>query len=98
MKERLLYLRAEVDNFRKAANREIEELRRNGNVALLRSLVPVSRMLDSINHLAQNEKNERMAEGLDIISKQLSRVFEIFGMSITENLESSFGSEELSAE
>jgi molecular chaperone GrpE (heat shock protein) len=45
-KGQLLYLRAEIDNFRKSADREIEELRWSGNAALLRRLLPIVHMLD----------------------------------------------------
>lgn len=86
-KDRLLYLRAEIDNFRKTADRETEELRRSGNAALLRRLLPVARMLDSAVRTARDEKNEPMAAGLEMISKQLSTVFEKFGMNDCEAAE-----------
>ncbi len=86
-KDRLLYLRADIDNFRKSADREIEELRQSGNAALLRRLHPIARMLGFAVRTALNEKNEPMAKGLEMISKQLCAVFEKFGMKGSEAAE-----------
>lgn len=79
MREKLLYLRAEMDNFRKTADDEITRLRRNGEKALLRQLTPVSGLLDSAILAARSESNAGMAVGLEMISKQLSAVFQKFG-------------------
>ncbi len=85
IKEQLLYLQADIENLRKRSERETAELRRTGNTALLRELIPVSRMLDRTICVAQQEQDEGMAIGLEMISRQLSAVFEKFGMRIPEN-------------
>lgn len=85
VREKLLYLRAELENFRRAADRENAALRRAGEEALLRQLIPVAGLLSSAILVARQEKDEGMALGLEMISRQLQAVFQKFGMSMTKN-------------
>lgn len=85
MREELLYLQAELDNYRRTADREGAVLRRAGEQALLRQLVPVAGLLESAILTARQEENDPMAVGLEMISKQLSAVFQKFGMSMAAN-------------
>lgn len=80
LEEELLYLRADVDNFRKAADRELEELRQAGNKELLGQMIPVVDLLRSAIHIAVRRGDEGMATGLEMIMKQLVGVFRRFDM------------------
>lgn len=86
--EKLLYLWAELDNFRKMADGENAELRRTVNEALLQHLIPVAGLLDSAIRLARKENNDGMAVGLEMILKQFLALFQKYGVSITENSDS----------
>lgn len=85
MREELLYLQAELDNFRRMADRDSTALRRDGEQALLRQLVPVAGLLESAILTARQEENDPMAVGLEMISKQLSGVFQKFSMNMAAN-------------
>lgn len=62
MKDRVLRSQAELENVRRRAQREVDEERRYGNVALIRDLLPA---LDNIDRaLAAAEKAEDASAGL----------------------------------
>ncbi len=84
LRDRLLRLQADFDNFRKRVARENLELIKSANGELIESLLPV---LDHFGHALESmEKTgggapEAYAEGVRIINSELLRTLEHFGLS-----------------
>lgn len=60
-------------------------MKRTGEEALLRQLIPVTGLLDSTIRVVRQEKSQGMAVGLEMIQKQIQALFQKFGMSMPEN-------------
>ena len=73
--DRALRLQAELENYRKRAEREIQEVRRYSDLPLMRELLPV---LDNMNRVIdaaeQAHDVESLLEGVKIVVRQLQDV------------------------
>lgn len=80
-----LYLRARADleNFRKRAQREKEDLSRFANENLLREILPVADNLErALEHARQSEGgNGGLLQGVEMTLGQFQRVLEKFGVT-----------------
>jgi molecular chaperone GrpE len=82
--ERLLRKQAELDNFRKRAQREKEELRQRAAEDLIRDLLPV---LDGIERALRQRAPaipETFYQGMELLHRQLSEVLARAGLEAIE--------------
>jgi len=85
-----LYLRARADleNFRRRAQKDKEDLAKFANENLLRELLPV---LDNLSRALEHAKNDEtdggaLIEGVEMTLVQLSKVLEQFGVTPVESV------------
>lgn len=79
LKDQLLRLRAEFDNFRKRTARENERFRAGANAALISDLLPV---LDNLERALgfKEDTSGSLAEGMEMVRKQMIELFERSGL------------------
>jgi molecular chaperone GrpE len=71
LKDALLRMAADFDNFRKRTRRELDEARRNGREDLLRALLPVFDNLErAIQSATRTSDVKAMTEGLTMVQRQ----------------------------
>ncbi|MBE0599129.1 MAG: nucleotide exchange factor GrpE [Desulfuromonadales bacterium] len=78
-----LYLRsqAELDNYRKRAQRDREDLQRFANEAILREVLPVLDNLErAVEHASGDQGGEALLQGVQLTLSQLQKVLEKFGV------------------
>ncbi len=81
LEEKLLYLQAEFENFRKLKAREAQELVKYGNEKLLKELIPVVDNLDmALEHAAKSEDAKGIGEGIQLTLNQFLKVLEKEGV------------------
>ena len=83
VQEKTLRLQAEFDNYRKRSHKEQQEVLKFAQLPLLRDLAGVMDNLKrAISHARDSQQGEvrTLAQGLDMVVKQLGDVFERFGM------------------
>lgn len=81
LKDRLVRLQADFDNFRKRMAREREETVRRANENLMVELLAVLDNMDyGLRHASEHEHGESFAEGLRLIAGQLEAVLGRFGL------------------
>jgi molecular chaperone GrpE len=89
-----LYLRerADLENFRKRAQRDKEDLARFANEKFLREILPVLDNLErAVGHARQNQGGgEGLLEGVEMTLNQLQRVLEKFGATPFESVGTAF--------
>lgn len=89
-----LYLRAraDLDNYRKRAQREKEDLSRFGNENLLRELLPVLDNLErALDHARQgDDSNGSLLQGVEMTLSQLRKALEKFGAVAFTSIGASF--------
>ena len=79
--ERFLRIAAELDNFRKRKEREVNDLRKYANQNLLRDLLSVVDNLErAIGATQDTETAEGLVEGVDMTLKELLKIFENAGV------------------
>lgn len=83
LRDALLRTRAEMDNLQKRSERELDKARRFINEALMKDLVPV---LDTLDQALENagQDDERLAEGLRLIQRQLLQSLERHGLKVID--------------
>ena len=82
VKDRLLRLQADFDNFRKRTARERNEVARSANESMMRELLAVLDHLDyGLQHAAGQDGGTAFLDGLKLISDQLAGVLQKFGLS-----------------
>ena len=83
-----LYLRcrADLDNFRKRAQREKEDLGRFANENLLRELLPVLDNLERAVAHAKESAGDGLLEGVEMTIGLLRKAFDQFGVTAVEAL------------
>lgn len=84
-----LYLRsqAELDNFRKRAQRDREDLQRFANEAILREILPVLDNLErAVEHATGDPGGEGLLQGVQLTLSQLQKVLEKFGVAPIQSL------------
>jgi len=89
--ERFLRVAAELDNFRKRKEREISDLRKFANQALLRELLGVVDNLErALASARESGHPESLMEGVEMTLKELLKIFDQFGVKPIEALEQPF--------
>jgi molecular chaperone GrpE len=89
--ERFLRAAAELDNFRKRKEREISDLRKYANQALLRELLGVVDNLErALVSARESGHPEALMEGVEMTLKELLKIFNQFGVTPIEALEQPF--------
>ena len=81
--EKTLRLQAEFDNYRKRSHKEQQDVLKYAQLPLLRDLTGVMDNLErAIGHARDSQQGDvrTLAQGLDLVVKQLGDVFERFGM------------------
>ncbi|MDO3378319.1 nucleotide exchange factor GrpE [Geoalkalibacter halelectricus] len=85
-----LYLRmaADLDNFRKRAQREREDLAKFANEKILREVLPVIDNLErAVEHARQEGGNSKgLVEGVEMTLSQFAKVLEKFGVAPLESV------------
>ena len=79
----MLRLQAEFDNYRKRSHKEQQDVLKYAQLPLLRDLTGVMDNLErAIGHARDSQQGDvrTLAQGLDLVVKQLGDVFERFGM------------------
>ena len=78
-RNQMLRLRAEFDNYRKRTARDAERVRKTAAEALLRELLPVVDNLErAFDHV--EDKSDGLAQGVEMVLKQLCRVLSTHGV------------------
>ncbi|SDL77454.1 molecular chaperone GrpE [Geoalkalibacter ferrihydriticus] len=89
-----LYLRmaADLDNFRKRAQREREDLAKFANEKILREILPVMDNLErAVGHARQEGgDNQGLFEGVEMTLNQFGKVLEKFGVAPIESVGKAF--------
>jgi molecular chaperone GrpE len=89
--DRFLRVAAELDNFRKRKEREVSDLRKYANQALLKELLSVVDNLErALAATRGNGKPEGLAEGVEMTLKELLKIFDQFGVEPIEALRQPF--------
>jgi molecular chaperone GrpE len=86
--DRFLRTAAELENFRKRSARELSELRKYANQALVRDLLPIVDNLERAIEAARagNASAHPLLEGVDMIRRDILKVFESNGVSPVDAL------------
>ncbi len=89
--DRFLRAAAELDNFRKRKEREVSDLRKYANQALLRELLAVVDNLErALDSSRENGEPEGLTEGVGMTLKELLKIFDQFGVKPIESLQQPF--------
>lgn len=89
--DRFLRTAAELDNFRKRKEREVEDLRKYANQTLLRDLLGVVDNLErALAASRENDTPEGLTEGVEMTLKELLKIFDQFGVKAIASLEQPF--------
>ena len=89
--DRCLRIAAELDNFRKRKEREIGDLRKYANQALLKELLAVFDNLErALASSRDNGDPGGLAEGVEMTLKELLKIFDKFGVQPIEALQQPF--------
>ena len=89
--ERFLRTAAELDNFRKRKEREVNDLRKYANQNLLRELLNVVDNLErAIVATSDPGNKDGLVEGVDMTLKELLKTFEKFGVTPIEAVNQPF--------
>jgi molecular chaperone GrpE len=91
VKDQLLRLAADFDNFRKRARRERDEMREYATEQLLRDLLPVVDNFDRA--IAHAPSNDPVAQGVKMVAKQLLDVLASRGVATYDSLGKTFDPE-----
>jgi molecular chaperone GrpE len=94
LENRDLYLRAraDLDNFRKRAQREREDLLKFSNETILRELLPVIDNLERALHHAAKENESGLLQGVELTLGQFSKVLEKFNVVAIDAVGETFDS------
>lgn len=84
--DKFLRTKAEMDNFHKRIERELENTRKFAVERILKELLPVIDSLDQGLHIAKNTPDamEAMQEGMSLTLKMLLEVMQKFGVQVVE--------------
>lgn len=90
-KDRELRGRAELENYRKRASRELEDRLRYANMSLLRDLLPVLDNVDrAIQAAEQNADASALLDGFKMVQQQIENVLKSHGCRRIEALHQPF--------
>lgn len=94
LKERMLRLAAETENYKKRSEREKAEFLKRANEALVRDLLPV---LDNLERALASARDgsdaQGVAQGVDMVHQELKKVLERHGLEAIESLGQPFDPE-----
>ncbi len=91
LKDRLLRLQADFDNFRKRVSRDREDNARRACESLLKELLPVADHLDlGIRAAHQHHAKHAVTEGFESVRKQLDQILERAGVAVIETARQTF--------
>lgn len=81
LRDRMLRLQADFDNFRRRMAREKQELYPRATADVLQALLPVVDHMElGLQHATQNEGSQALLEGLRLVQDQLVSVLRRFGL------------------
>lgn len=91
LEERLLYLQADFENFKKLKNKEKQDVLKFGNEELIKNLLPVVDNLErAIEHSPKVESSKGIYDGIQIVLNEFLKVLERFGVTRIEALGKKF--------
>jgi molecular chaperone GrpE len=91
LQEKLLYLQAEFENFKKLKNKEKQDTLRFGNEVLIKDLLPVIDNLErALEHASKTEDFKSIHEGVKIVLSEFLKVLERAGVKPVEALGKKF--------
>lgn len=89
--DRFLRIAAELDNFRKRKEREVTDLRKYANQALLRELLGVVDNLErALASSWESGEPKSLAEGVEMTLKELLKIFDQYGVQPIVSLQQPF--------
>ncbi len=85
LQERLLYLQADFENFKKIKNKEKQDLLKFGNEVLIKELLPVIDNLErALEHSSKTEDIKSIHDGVEMVLNEFLKVLERAGVSRVE--------------
>ena len=91
LQEKMLYLQAEFENFKRLKNKEKQDILKFGNETLIKELLPVLDNLErALSHASNAEDLKSIHEGVKIIANEFVRVLERAGVEKVEALGKKF--------
>ncbi|HOJ42498.1 MAG TPA: nucleotide exchange factor GrpE [Syntrophorhabdaceae bacterium] len=91
LQERLLYLQADFENFKKLKNKEKQDLLKFGNEVLIKELLPVIDNLErALDHSSKTDDFKSIHEGVNLVLNEFLRVLERAGLSKIEAIGKKF--------
>jgi molecular chaperone GrpE len=91
LQEKLLYLQAEFENFKKMKNKEKLDTLKFGNEVLIKDLLPVIDNLErALEHASKTEDFKSIHEGIKIVLNELLKVLERAGVEPVKALGKKF--------
>jgi len=90
--DRFLRVSAEFENYKKRAAREMNDFRKFANESFVKAMLPVVDNLDRAIESSSNDKqaDTSMLEGVDMILKEILKIFEQFNVKPFESLGKTF--------
>ena len=90
--DRFLRVSAEFENYKKRAVREMNDFRKFANESFVKAMLPVVDNLDRAIESSSNDKqaDTSMLEGVDMILKEILKIFEQFNVKPFESLGKTF--------
>lgn len=91
LQDKMLYLQAEFENFKKQKNKEKQDTLKFGNEVLIKDLLPVVDNLErALEHAAKTEDFKSIHEGVKIVHSEFLKVLERAGVQPVEALGKKF--------
>ncbi len=89
--DRFLRVSAEFENYKKRAQREVDDFRKYANEAIFKELLTVVDNLErAVESSSDKCENGQLLEGVDLTLKEILKVFEKFSVNPIEALEHEF--------
>lgn len=91
LQERVLYLQADFENFKRIKNKEKQDVLKFGNEELIKAMLPVIDNLErAVEHSAQTNDTKGIREGIVIVLNEFFKVLEKFGATRIDSLGEKF--------
>jgi len=91
LQEKLLYLQADFDNFKKLKIKERQDTLKFGNETLIKELIPVLDNLErALDHASKTEDSKSINEGVKIVINEFLKVLERAGVARIDALGKKF--------
>ena len=85
-RDRALRSQAELDNYRKRSQRELQDTHRYANIELMRALLPVMDNVQRAVEATDTDETEGLLDGVKLMGQQLSTVLEQYHCQPIESL------------